>query len=141
MKPKTIIGIVLLAVFGFLVMRSFSNQIGGYTNFADASAVEGRAHVIGFWERERPTVYDPVTNVFSFWMKDQAGDIREVNFHRPKPANFEEAEQVVIEGRMNGDVFTAEHILIKCPSKYNEERGFEDADGHPAELPFTPAGV
>jgi cytochrome c-type biogenesis protein CcmE len=38
----------------------------------------------------------------------------------PKPANFEEAEKLVIEGSTQGDVFVADKILTKCPSKYNE---------------------
>jgi cytochrome c-type biogenesis protein CcmE len=138
MKPKTVVGIVLLAAFGFLVMRSFGQQIGGYTNFADATTMTGQAHVVGTWERDRPTTYDPAANVFSFWMRDQAGDVREVRYFRPKPANFEEAEQVVINGRMDGEAFTAEHILIKCPSKYNDEREFMSPDAHPENIPLTP---
>jgi cytochrome c-type biogenesis protein CcmE len=141
MKPKTIVGIVLLAAFGFLVMRSFGQQVGGYTNFAEAAYTEGRAHVVGTWEQTRPTAYDPASNTFSFWMRDGAGDVREVHYHRPKPANFEEAEQVVIEGRMNGEAFVAEHILIKCPSKYNEGREFQDPDAHPSGIPLTPTAT
>jgi cytochrome c-type biogenesis protein CcmE len=139
MKPKTIVGITLLAVFGFLVMRSFGAQVGGYMSFAEAAATEGRAHVVGSWENIRPTTYDPSTNVFSFWMRDGEGDVRQVLYARPKPANFEEAEQVVIEGRMQGEAFVAENILIKCPSKYNDGREFQDPDAHPGGIPITPA--
>ncbi len=139
MQPKTIIGIALLAGFGFLVMRSFGAQIGGYTNFADAAEVT-RAHVVGTWESDRPTVYDPNSNVFSFWMRDKAGEVRQVQYHQPKPANFEEAQEVVIEGQLTGEVFTADRILIKCPSKYNDERDFRDMEDHPSDVPLsTPA--
>jgi cytochrome c-type biogenesis protein CcmE len=68
-------------------------------------------------------------------MKDENGLIRQVHYPNPKPANFEDAEQVVVEGQMEGDVFVAEHILIKCPSKYNDEREFQDAA--PAQTPAT----
>ncbi len=137
MKPKTIIGLVLLAGFAFLVMRSFGQQVGGYMDFAEAASSEGRAHVVGTWAEDRPTAYDPAANTFSFFMADEAGEVREVHYARPKPANFEEAQQVVVEGTMEGDVFAAETILIKCPSKYNDGREFQDPDAHPEGVPTT----
>jgi cytochrome c-type biogenesis protein CcmE len=135
MKPKTIIGVALLAAFTFLVMRSFGEQVGGYMGFAEATQSGERAHVVGEWVRAQPTTYDRDSNTFSFFMKDEHGLIRQVHYANPKPANFEDAEQVVVEGQMAGDVFSAEHILIKCPSKYNDEREFQDAA--PAQMPTT----
>ena len=72
--------------------------------------------------------YDPAANRFSFWMADEQGAVRQVVYPNPKPANFEDAEQVVVNGRVEGDVFVAEHILVKCPSKYNDERGLEGVE-------------
>ncbi len=128
MKPKTIIGLVLLVGFTFLMLRSFGESVGGYMTFTEAAEQDAYAHVVGEWVQAQPTTYDREANVFSFWMKDEDGAVREVRYLNPKPANFEDAEQVVIEGRMEGDAFTAEHILIKCPSKYNDEREFEAAE-------------
>jgi len=125
MKPKTIIGIVMLAAFTFLVMRSFGEQVGGYMDFAEATTSGERAHVVGEWVRAQPTTYDRNSNTFSFFMKDENGLVREVRYANPKPANFEQAEQVVVEGQMNGDAFAADHILVKCPSKYNEAKGLK----------------
>ena len=48
----------------------------------------------------------------------------------------EDAEQVVVEGQMAGDVFEAKHILVKCPSKYNDGREFERAE--PGVRPGVP---
>lgn len=137
MKPKTIIGIALIAVFTVLMLRSFGEQVGGYMDFEQAAASQDRAHVVGQWERARPTTYDRDSNTFSFWMRDEAGAVREVRYANPKPANFEDAEQVVIEGKMAGDAFHAEHILIKCPSKYNDGRQFQDPAAHPEGVPTT----
>lgn len=137
MKPKTIIGLALIAVFTVLMLRSFGEQVGGYMDFEQAAASQDRAHVVGQWERARPTTYDRDSNTFSFWMRDEAGAVREVRYANPKPANFEDAEQVVIEGRMDGEAFAAEHILIKCPSKYNDEREFQDPANHPEGVPTT----
>ena len=48
-----------------------------------------------------------------------------VRYSNPKPANFEDADQLVIEGYSAGDHFVAENILVKCPSKYNDGRGLD----------------
>lgn len=136
MKRKNVVGILLLAGFAFLVMRSFGQQVGGYMGFAQAEETGSYAHVIGDWLRDRPLHYDPVTNVFSFWMVDGLGEVRQVFYHDPKPANFEEADQVVIEGRARDGGFHAERILVKCPSKYNDERGFRPETAEPV-VPVT----
>jgi len=70
--------------------------------------------------------YDARTNIFSFFMEDDQGNVRKVHYANPKPANFEDAEKLVIEGHAEGDIFLAENILVKCPSKYNDARGLEE---------------
>ncbi|MDX1419876.1 MAG: cytochrome c maturation protein CcmE [Rubricoccaceae bacterium] len=125
MRTKTLLGLGFLAVFGFLVVSSFGEQVGGYEAFAEAAESGRTAHVVGVWLEDRPTTYDPAANQFSFWMADEEGAVRRVVYPNPKPANFEDAEQVVVNGRMAGEVFAADHILVKCPSKYNDERGLE----------------
>lgn len=129
MRPKTLIGLVFVGVFGFFVVTSFSNQVSGYETFSQAEANGRRAHVVGTWVRDAPTSYDAQRNVFSFVMADEDGLQRRVEYADPKPASFEDAETVVVEGQMAGDAFAAEHILVKCPSKYNDGREFETETG------------
>lgn len=128
MKPKTLILLALLGVFGFFVVRSFGDQVAGYETFAEATESGRRAHVVGMWLEDPAASYDPQSNTFTFAMADEAGATRQVVYANPKPANFEDAEKVVVDGRMDGDVFVAEHILVKCPSKYNEQNEFEAAE-------------
>ena len=135
MRPKTLFGFAFLAVFGFLVVNSFGEQVGGYEAFAEAETSGRTAHVVGTWVEARPTAYDPALNRFSFWMADEEGAVRQVVYPNPKPANFEDAEKVVVNGQMEGDVFVADHILVKCPSKYNDERGLEAPAATPEAQP------
>ena len=39
----------------------------------------------------------------------------------PMPPDFLRSEQVVVVGKYTDDVFVADQILMKCPSKYQEE--------------------
>lgn len=127
MKPKTIIGLVLMLGFTGLLFVSFGEQVGGYMNFQEAEAAGANAHVVGEWLEDRHYSYDRDTNVFSFYMRDEAGGVRLVRYPNPKPANFEDAERLVVEGYPDGDAFVAKHILVKCPSKYNEQGEFQEA--------------
>ena len=122
MKKTTLIGIVLLLGFTSLLMFSFGDQVRGYMQFSEAAATGKQAHVVGTWVQDRHYRYERERNTFSFYMADQAGEIRLVEYPNPKPANFEDAEQLVVEGAIDGEIFRAEHILVKCPSKYNETR-------------------
>jgi cytochrome c-type biogenesis protein CcmE len=127
MKPKTLIGLVLMIGFAALLLLNFSEQVGGYMNFTEAEATGAKAHVVGQWAQDQPLRYDPQRNLFSFYMVDGAGHMRQVHYPHPKPANFEDAEKLVVEGQMQDDVFVANHILVKCPSKYNDGRNLEEA--------------
>jgi cytochrome c-type biogenesis protein CcmE len=79
--------------------------------------------------------YDRQENVFIFHMRDKNGTVRRVRYADPKPANFEEAEEVVVEGYAGEDAFIAESILVKCPSKYNDARGLDSTRANPAAMP------
>ncbi|MFP4228826.1 MAG: cytochrome c maturation protein CcmE [Salinivenus sp.] len=125
MKKKTLVGLVAMIGFAGVLLFNFGSQVGGYMDFEQASASEARAHVVGTWEEDRPTEYDRAENVFTFYMRDESGTVRKVRYEDTKPANFEEAEQVVVEGYADESVFQAESILVKCPSKYNETKDLQ----------------
>jgi len=41
------------------------------------------------------------------------------------PGNFDQATSVVLKGKADGDMFVADQMLVKCPSKYQGEGGEE----------------
>ncbi|HHP7238099.1 cytochrome c maturation protein CcmE domain-containing protein [Longibacter sp.] len=135
MKIKTILGVVAILGFGGMLFANFGSQVGGYQNFAKAEATGTRAHVVGTWAEDLPMQYDRQENVFIFHMRDKNGTVRRVRYANPKPANFEEAEEVVVEGYAGDDAFIAESILVKCPSKYNDARGLDSTKANPAAIP------
>jgi cytochrome c-type biogenesis protein CcmE len=132
MKWKSILGLIAMAGFAGLLLFNFGSQVGGYMNFEQADRTGSEAHVVGTWVEDRPTRYDRTENVFTFYMRDESGTVRKVRYPNPKPANFEQAEQVVVEGSMSGEAFAAQHILVKCPSKYNEQKGLQNQAGQPS---------
>ncbi|MGO1815314.1 MAG: cytochrome c maturation protein CcmE domain-containing protein, partial [Sphingobacterium sp.] len=80
-------------------------------------------YVVGVLNKEKDLLYDPVTdaNHFSFFMYDNDSTECQVVFNGSKPQDIERSEQIVLTGKMEGEVFHASKILMKCPSKYNQD--------------------
>jgi cytochrome c-type biogenesis protein CcmE len=120
MKKKNIVALSAGLVFVAVLFMNFGRSVGGYMNYAEAESSGAAAHLVGQWAQDEPFGYDPQANVFTFHMRDESGRLLRVRYPNPKPANFEDAEKLVVEGRVKDGVFEAEHILVKCPSKYND---------------------
>lgn len=118
MKPKVIIGVLAIAGFTSLLMYNFGNSISTYVDFEQAEGMEG-AHVVGTWDNSKSYGFSMESKQFSFYMKDQSGNVRRVIYPKPKPNNFEQADQLVVIGEMENGIFYASDMLMKCPSKYN----------------------
>jgi cytochrome c-type biogenesis protein CcmE len=69
-------------------------------------------------------VYNPIqdANYFSFYVKDQEGEECKVIYAGTKPQDFEKSEQIVLIGKMQDATFHASKILMKCPSKYTNDK-------------------
>lgn len=128
LKLKTLLSLAALAVFASLLLISFESSVSSYMSFQEVAIANSRATVVGEWVRPEETRYDPSTNVFSFYLQDDLGEERKVLYSGTKPANFEDAEKLVVEGRLNGDMFEADDILTKCPSKYNDASALDGAE-------------
>jgi cytochrome c-type biogenesis protein CcmE len=123
---KTIhIILILIVVMAIAVVISTLSDSNTYANFELASGNPDREyHVIGTLNREKPVEYNPEVNAnrFTFFMFDENGVERKVVYNNAKPQDFEKSEKVVIVGKMKGDEFVASSMLLKCPSKYNDNK-------------------
>jgi cytochrome c-type biogenesis protein CcmE len=122
MKKTHIIIIALIAVAIGAIISTYgdSSTYEGFTKAAENPDKE--YHVVGVLNKEKPREYNPQldANLFTFYLIDEQGKESKVVYRAPEPADFERSEKVVIIGKMNGDYFEANKILLKCPSKYNE---------------------
>ena len=65
--------------------------------------------------------WDPQRLVLRFEIADEGGSIP-VMYEGARPDMFRDGAQVVVEGKhSSNDVFQANALLLKCPSKYVEE--------------------
>jgi cytochrome c-type biogenesis protein CcmE len=124
MKKIHIVVLLLLAV-AVGVILAMTGDYTTYANFAQARAkINKSVNVVGYLAKDKPLNYDPQKdpNFFSFTMLDKEGNEQKVVYKGSKPQDFERSEQLVVKGRVSGDVFAASEISMKCPSKYvNDE--------------------
>ncbi len=122
MKKLHILGIIVIAIAIGVIFVSLKNT-STYADFTEAISNPGKEyHVVGKLDKTQPQIYEPRVNPdeFLFSMVDNKGVTKQVVLHKSKPQDFEKSEQIVLIGKMEGENFHANDILMKCPSKYNE---------------------
>ena len=121
MKRSHIAIIVVIAVAIGAIMVTI-NDASTYVGFAKADETPGTKYtVIGYLDKEAPMNYDARANKFEFTAIDKEGKKRTVLYSQPKPQDFERSEEITMKGYSTDSAFVAEEILMKCPSKYNEQ--------------------
>jgi len=123
MKKSAIFGLVVIAVAIAVIISVYSNS-STYGSFDDALKTKSELHIVGHLNKSKELFYDATkdANYFSFYMKDNKGEERKVIFTGTKPEDFERSEQLVLTGTMVGNEFHASKILMKCPSKYTQDK-------------------
>ena len=119
MRIKYIIGIVIIIAFTVLAAVSFKDALTPYVSVAEARKTDGTVQLKG--QRMDNGRFDVASNMFVFHIKDENGEELEVVYDGPKPGNFDQATHVVCIGKYQRGVFRAEKLLVKCPSKYQEQ--------------------
>lgn len=130
MKFSHILGILVIAV-AVIIIVSTTGDASSYVDFKEAKVLAASSdsreiHVVGTLKKdERGHVIgiNPSADKlsFSFLMVDEKGEEQQVFYNNPMPPDFLRSEQVVVIGRYQGNSFVAGQILLKCPSKYQEQ--------------------
>jgi len=123
MKKSSILGIVVIAIAIAVIISTYSNT-STYGSFHDAEKTQDELHIVGHLNKGKQLYYEPTkdANYFSFYMLDNKGEECKVIFTGTKPQDFERSEQIVLTGQMRGKEFHASKILMKCPSKYTQDK-------------------
>ena len=130
MKTKYIASIVVIAI-AIVIIMTMAGDASSYVTFGEAKELSTKGfkksiHVVGELPRSAAGEIigieeSPDKLSFKFQMVDENG-FRQLVFHaNPIPTDFAKSEQVVIIGAYTNENFIAEKILLKCPSKYQEE--------------------
>jgi len=128
-KSHILIIVVIAAAIGIIITTA--GDASTYVNFDEAEemALAGSKkdiHVVGVLKKDEAGhvvgIQEGADKVsFSFLMVDDKGREQLVEYHEPMPPDFTRSEKVVVVGSYTGETFKASKILLKCPSKYQEQ--------------------
>ncbi|MCX6120461.1 MAG: cytochrome c maturation protein CcmE [Ignavibacteriales bacterium] len=123
MNVKVVVG-GLIIVFGIVlgVVNFFDSNVE-YGDFALAKKTQKKIQVKGEWVKDRESSFDAQKIQYTFFLKDDSGEILKVVLDGAKPNNFDLATSVVIKGKYVDNYFHATEVLTKCPSKYEGKIG------------------
>ena len=119
--------IVLLVVIASAigVLLTYSVDFSTYDTIASARKKPGKfVHLIAKLDKSIPLQYDALKdpNFLSFYAVDSLGASTQVIYHNAKPPELEQSDRVVLKGKMNNNIFECNEILLKCPSKYKDDK-------------------
>lgn len=125
MKRTHIIFLVAIAalIVGLIIFSA--GDFSTYESISSAKKKQGTfVHLIAKLDKTEPIEYDAIKNpnYLSFYAVDSLGDKTKVIFHNSKPTDLEKSERIVMKGKMEADHFECKDILLKCPSKYKDDK-------------------
>ena len=137
MKKSHVIAIIVIAVsIGIII--STAGDASNYVDFNKAKdmALSGNSnsiHIVGELTKAPDGTVEGIEVgenklSFSFNMMDENNQMQKVFHPNPIPADFKRSEKIVVIGSYHNDAFIAEKILMKCPSKYQEDQISVDSD-------------
>src|SRR6185503_1894883 len=123
MKRSSILGLVVIAI-AIAVIISVTSKSSSYGTFTDARKTAGELSVVGHLDKQKALYYDAAkdANYFSFYVKDKKGQECKVVFRGTGPQDLQKSEQIGLTGQMVRGEFHASEILMKCPSKYTQDK-------------------
>jgi cytochrome c-type biogenesis protein CcmE len=118
---KNIIMITIIIMFMAVAGYSIRGVLTPYVPFKKAMISTDYVQIIGALDKSVKVEQDE--KYLKFSLMDTDGTVIMVKHDGVRPANFEHANQVLAIGRYDAaeGMFTAEKILVKCPSKYVKE--------------------
>ncbi len=123
-RTQIILLLVIALMIGALLVTLEDASVYATFDIADKQTPE-TVTVVAKVDLENPIEFDPKTTLLTFKAIDKNGDSKNVIYNQPKPMDFERSEEITITGHSTSSHFVAEEILMKCPSKYIDEKGID----------------
>ena len=131
MKKSHIFAIVVI-IIAIGIIISTAGDASTYVNFDEAynlasNGNTNQIHVVGDLPKDASGniigIEKSADNLsFSFTLIDDNQKEQKVYYNEPMPPDFTRSEKIVVIGGYQKDVFVAKKILLKCPSKYQEQK-------------------
>lgn len=113
-----VVGVAALVGLGAV----FVSNASPYATIAEAKQTTGTTmHVAG--EMKKDSLRQDLARREATFTITENGQTLDVLYRGKPQPNLSMATKVVVIGKMEGQQFVAEDMLLKCPSKYESEKG------------------
>lgn len=122
-------GLLLISFVGFLAFQMVQATLTTGAYYLTVAEVQARVPDV-YGERVRVSGdvvagsedWNAQEVTLRFAIADESEGELPIVFYGPRPDNFQRAASAIVEGEMQPDgTFLAETLLLKCPSRYEEE--------------------
>jgi cytochrome c-type biogenesis protein CcmE len=118
-------GVVVAVVIGVLIATSFSGSTSDYLTVAEVKALgpdQTRDSRVSGAIVPDSVEWNTRELHLTFAVEDETGQL-DISYHGPQPDMLVDAVEAVVVGKYDptAQVFEAEELLMKCPSKYEEK--------------------
>ena len=121
MNKKILLAVLVLAFAGYAAW-SFADAVTPYVSISEAREARNSVQVKGVLAKAAPAPHQE-GEAFLFTLEDEEnGETLPVRYLGTKPDQFDEAYHIVAIGQCQGSEFVANKLLIKCPSKYEQQK-------------------
>ncbi len=125
MKPAYWMALIVLVASVAATVLSFSSAVANTVSVKQAlAAVPGKTIQVAGKILKESVSYDAVKGMLKFDIVCRQDNVTKMTilYNQPKPENFDTAIDAAGVGTVKGGVLIAKNLLIKCPSKYNDEK-------------------
>jgi cytochrome c-type biogenesis protein CcmE len=124
-KLKFIIGGVVIALaIVYLIYNGIQSSAAYFLTvdelYAKGTAIENRTVRVSGLVDADTIDFNNRDLILTFDVTSETGERLPVVFNGPKPDQMREGAEAIIEGKYNGEQFTAKTLMLKCPSRYEE---------------------
>lgn len=124
-KTKFVVGGVLIAAaIVYLIYTGIQSNAAYFLTvdelYAKGTTIEHQTVRVSGMVDATTINYQPSALLLAFDITSDTGERMAVVFNGPKPDQMREGAEAIVEGHYNGDTFTADSLLLKCPSRYEE---------------------
>ena len=124
-KTKFIIGGVIIALaIVYLIYNGIQSSAAYFLTvdelYAKGTAIENRTVRVSGQVDADTIDFNNRDLILTFDVTSETGERLPVIFNGPKPDQMREGAEAIMEGKYDGELFTAQSLMLKCPSRYEE---------------------
>lgn len=128
MKTGAVVSTGVAIVASSAMVYAFLTSASPYVSLAQARNMPNRSvHLSGDLVKDSVRV-EPGRRTMAFRLRDENGEIVRVVHKGELPSNMTQATKIVAVGTLKKEEFHSRQLLVKCPSKYEDEKRAQPKD-------------